>query len=73
MSGLDATHLDNLRRRDSVAGDALADKRWVASEQSLVHLAVVQKVANTGEDVANDASCSAAGRVWRSRQPSGRF
>ncbi|WP_456794193.1 NAD-dependent succinate-semialdehyde dehydrogenase [Bradyrhizobium sp. USDA 4506] len=54
MPGLAASHLQNLRRRDFVAGDALIDGRWVASD----HRDVVVDPA-TGEEIADVARCSA--------------
>lgn len=52
--GLAAGHLQNLRRRDFVAGAALIDGRWIAGEQREL---VVDPA--TGEGVADVARCSA--------------
>lgn len=55
MVGLAKRHLENLRRRDFVAGAALIDGRWVnADERDLV----VDPA--TGEAIAEVARCSAA-------------
>ncbi|TKV80254.1 NAD-dependent succinate-semialdehyde dehydrogenase [Bradyrhizobium elkanii] len=54
MLGLASSHLQNLRRRDFVAGDALIDGRWVAGDQRDV---VVDPA--TGEEIADVARCSA--------------
>ncbi|MGY3473475.1 NAD-dependent succinate-semialdehyde dehydrogenase [Bradyrhizobium ottawaense] len=55
MPGLAASYLQDLRRRDFVAGDALIDGRWVASDQRDV---VVDPA--TGEEIADVARCSAS-------------
>ncbi|WP_456734177.1 NAD-dependent succinate-semialdehyde dehydrogenase [Bradyrhizobium sp. USDA 3364] len=55
MLGLAASSLQNLRRRDFLAGDALIDGRWVASDQRDV---VVDPA--TGEDIADVVRCSAS-------------
>ncbi|WP_354037421.1 NAD-dependent succinate-semialdehyde dehydrogenase [Bradyrhizobium sp. S3.2.6] len=55
MVGLAARHLQNLRRRDFVAGAALIDGRWIAGEQRDV---VVDPA--TGEEIADVARCGAA-------------
>ncbi|WFU37101.1 NAD-dependent succinate-semialdehyde dehydrogenase [Bradyrhizobium brasilense] len=55
MPGLAASHLQNLRRRDFVAGDALINGRWVAGDQRDV---VVDPA--TGEEIADVARCSAS-------------
>lgn len=54
LVGLAARHLQNLRRRDFVAGAALIDGRWIAGEQRDV---VVDPA--TGEEIAHVARCSA--------------
>lgn len=54
LGGLTAGHLQNLRRRDFVAGAALIDGRWIAGEQ---REAVVDPA--TGEGIADVARCSA--------------
>lgn len=54
LLGLASSHLQNLRRRDFVAGDALIDGRWVAGDQRDV---VVDPA--TGEEIADVARCSA--------------
>lgn len=53
--GLAAVHLQNLRRRDLLAGAALIDGRWIAGEQTDV---VIDPA--TGEEIANVARCGAA-------------
>nr|WP_245334853.1 NAD-dependent succinate-semialdehyde dehydrogenase [Bradyrhizobium mercantei] len=53
LLGLAASHLQNLHRRDFLAGDALIDGRWVASDQRDV---VVDPA--TGEEIADVARCS---------------
>ncbi|WP_439361853.1 NAD-dependent succinate-semialdehyde dehydrogenase [Bradyrhizobium sp. DASA03007] len=55
MLGLAASYLQDLRRRDFLAGDALIDGRWVASDQRDV---VVDPA--TGEEIADVARCSAS-------------
>ncbi|WP_183236412.1 NAD-dependent succinate-semialdehyde dehydrogenase [Bradyrhizobium sp. CIR18] len=55
MPGLAASCLQDLRRRDFLAGDALIDGRWVASDQRDV---VVDPA--TGEEIADVARCSAS-------------
>ncbi|NOJ44554.1 NAD-dependent succinate-semialdehyde dehydrogenase [Bradyrhizobium australiense] len=55
MAGLAASYLQRLRRRDFVAGAALIDGRWIASEQKDV---VVDPA--TGDEIAEVARCSAA-------------
>ncbi|MBT1516790.1 NAD-dependent succinate-semialdehyde dehydrogenase [Bradyrhizobium sp. SRL28] len=55
MAGLAARHLQDLRRRDFVAGAALIDGRWIAGEQ---RDAVVDPA--TGEEIAEVARCGAA-------------
>lgn len=55
LVGLAAGHLQNLRRRDFVAGAALIDGRWIAGE----HRDVVVDPA-TGEQIADVARCTAA-------------
>lgn len=54
-SGLAARHLNNLRRRDFVAGAALVDGCWIAGEQ---RDGVFDPA--TGEEIADVARCSAA-------------
>jgi len=53
--GLAKGHLENLRRRDFVAGTVLIDGRWIGSDQRDV---VVDPA--TGEVIAEVARCSAA-------------
>lgn len=53
--GLAAKHLQNIRRRDLLAGAALIDGRWMVGEQRDV---VVDPA--TGEEIADVARCSAA-------------
>ncbi|MCK1419460.1 MULTISPECIES: NAD-dependent succinate-semialdehyde dehydrogenase [unclassified Bradyrhizobium] len=55
MVGLASKHLQSLRRRDFVAGGALIDGCWIASEQKEV---VVDPA--TGEEIADVARCGAA-------------
>ncbi|WGS24021.1 MULTISPECIES: NAD-dependent succinate-semialdehyde dehydrogenase [unclassified Bradyrhizobium] len=55
MVGLVASHLENLRRRDFVAGAALIDGRWIGGDQRDV---VIDPA--TGEEIADVARCSAA-------------
>lgn len=55
LVGLAARHLQSMRRRDFVAGAALIDGRWVASERTG---AVVDPA--TGEEIADVARCGAA-------------
>ncbi|QQO37562.1 NAD-dependent succinate-semialdehyde dehydrogenase [Bradyrhizobium diazoefficiens] len=55
MVGLAARHLEGLRRRDFLAGAALVDGRWVASQQRDV---VIDPA--TGEEIADVARCSPA-------------
>lgn len=55
FAGLAARHLQNLRRRDFVAGAALIDGRWTAGEQ---RDAVVDP--GSGEEILDVARCSAA-------------
>lgn len=55
LSGLAIRHLENLSRRDFVAGSALIDGRWIAGEQR----GVVADPA-TGEKIAEVARCSIA-------------
>ncbi|UPJ54402.1 NAD-dependent succinate-semialdehyde dehydrogenase [Bradyrhizobium sp. 200] len=55
LSGFAIRHLENLSRRDFVAGSALIDGRWIAGEQRGV---VVDPA--TGEEIAEVAHCSAA-------------
>lgn len=55
LVGLAPTHLQNLRRRDFVAGAALVDGRWIVGEQRDI---VVDPA--TGEEIAEIARCSAA-------------
>ncbi|MGY4157889.1 aspartate-semialdehyde dehydrogenase [Bradyrhizobium sp. USDA 4461] len=77
--GFAASHLQNLRRRDFVAGTSLIDGRWTASDQT----DVVADPA-TGEAIAHVARCSAADMraaiaaadrsfaAWRDLLPAGR-
>lgn len=53
--GLAISHLQNLRRRDFVAGAALIDGRWIGGEQRDV---VVDPA--TGEEIAEVVRCGAA-------------
>lgn len=53
--GLAAAHLQNLRRRDFIAGAALIDGRWIASEQ---RDGVIDPA--TGERIADVAHCTYA-------------
>ncbi|MCK1348710.1 MULTISPECIES: NAD-dependent succinate-semialdehyde dehydrogenase [unclassified Bradyrhizobium] len=53
--GLAKGHIENLRRRDFVAGDALIDGRWIGGDQRDV---VVDPA--TGEVIAEVACCGAA-------------
>ncbi|WP_179733843.1 NAD-dependent succinate-semialdehyde dehydrogenase [Bradyrhizobium sp. IAR9] len=55
MPGLAASYLQDLHRRDFLAGDALIDGRWVSSD----HRDVVVDPA-TGEAIADVARCSAS-------------
>lgn len=55
LVGLAARHLEGLRRRDFLAGAALVDGRWVASQQRDV---VIDPA--TGEEIADVARCSPA-------------
>ncbi|MHB0791030.1 NAD-dependent succinate-semialdehyde dehydrogenase [Bradyrhizobium sp. 5.13L] len=55
MVGLAKRHLENVRRRDFVAGAALIDGRWIEGDQRDV---VVDPA--TGEVIADVARCSAA-------------
>lgn len=55
LVGLAAKHLQNLRRRDFAAGDALIDGCWIVGQQRDV---VVDPA--TGEKIADVARCSAA-------------
>jgi succinate-semialdehyde dehydrogenase/glutarate-semialdehyde dehydrogenase/aspartate-semialdehyde dehydrogenase len=55
LAGLAAKHLQDLRRRDFVAGAAFIDGRWVAGEQRDV---VVDPA--TGGEIADVARCTAA-------------
>ncbi|SPP98299.1 Glutarate-semialdehyde dehydrogenase DavD [Bradyrhizobium vignae] len=55
LPGLAASYLQDLRRRDFLAGDALIDGRWVSSDQRDV---VVDPA--TGEEIADVARCSAS-------------
>ncbi|MCC8978532.1 NAD-dependent succinate-semialdehyde dehydrogenase [Bradyrhizobium sp. 10BB] len=55
LAGLAIKHLNNVRRRDFLAGDSLIDGRWIAGEQ---RDAVVDPA--TGEEIANAARCSTA-------------
>ncbi|SFQ34146.1 succinate semialdehyde dehydrogenase [Bradyrhizobium sp. Ghvi] len=54
LVGLAKRHLESLRRRDFVAGDALIDGRWIVGEERDV---VVDPA--TGEEIADVARCSA--------------
>lgn len=55
LVGLATRHLQSLRRRDFVAGDAFIDGRWTAGEQRDV---VVDPA--TGDEIADAARCSAS-------------
>lgn len=55
FAGLASRHLQTLRRRDFLAGDALLDGRWIAGER---RDAVIDPA--TDEDIADVAHCSAA-------------
>ncbi|WP_245163191.1 NAD-dependent succinate-semialdehyde dehydrogenase [Bradyrhizobium vignae] len=55
MVGLAKRHLENLRRRDFVAGAALIDGRWIEGDQRDV---VVDPA--TGEEIGDVARCSVA-------------
>lgn len=55
LAGLASRHLQGLRRRDFVVGDALVDGRWIVAEQRDV---VVDPA--TGEEIADVARCSPA-------------
>lgn len=55
LVGLAIRHLQNLARRDFVAGAALIDGRWIETEQADV---VVDPA--TGEEIANVARCGVA-------------
>lgn len=55
LVGLAKRHLENLRRRDFIAGAALIDGRWIVGDQTDI---VVDPA--TGEEIADVARCSAA-------------
>lgn len=55
LAGLASSHLQNLSRRDFIAGAALIDGCWIAGEQ---RDAVLDPA--TGQEIANVARCSAA-------------
>lgn len=55
LVGLAKRHLENLRRRDFIAGAALVDGRWIVGDQTDI---VVDPA--TGEEIADVARCSAA-------------
>ncbi|MEK9281092.1 NAD-dependent succinate-semialdehyde dehydrogenase [Bradyrhizobium sp. ISRA442] len=77
--GLATRHLQNLRRRDFLAGSALVDGRWLAGEarEAVIDPATGEEIAEVGRCAAEDINLAIAAAersfaAWRELLPSRR-